>query len=594
MAYIINKTNGAQLVVLEDGTVDTSTSVGLVGRNYTGYGEIQNENFVTLLENSANNNPPSRPLAGQTWFNTANKTLNVYSGAEWAPVGSAVLSGTTPEGIEGTLWFKTSTKQLFVYQSNTWNLVGPEGAEGFGITKIRSRQVLDNFSSQKIILEVLVDGNTIGVISNTAFILDDSTPITGFSSIGAGFTSSSTKNFKGSLDGNAFSATRLESARTINGVSFDGQSDITIKSSTTKKLFKGSYLTGDTFDGSADVTLAVDASSSNVIGKVVVRDSAGNFDAGTITADLVGDVTGNITSTGTSTFNVIQANEFIGATLSGNANTATRLRTPRTINGVLFDGTENITITADANTLTGSSLASNIVTMGVLNNLNIASSGLAVDSIFKFYVESGSQPTIQTTTANKSINLEVFDTTQAGDYSHVSLVPSSMALSIAGSNNPAFIPEYDQITDLGLNVKKWKTVYAVTFDGTATAAQYADLAENYQADADYPPGTVLEFGGKFEVTVAEDETRRIAGVVSTDPAYLMNSKLNGLYVVPVALQGRVPVRVRGKIKKGDMLVSGGGGYARPTVDPKIGTIIGKALQDFDGIEGMIEVVVGRI
>lgn len=594
MAYIINKTNGSQLVVLEDGTVNTSTSLGLVGRNYTGYGEIQNENFVTLLENSANTNPPARPLPGQTWYNTGNKTLNVYSGDEWAPVGSAILSNLIPEGIEGTLWFKTSTKQLYIYQDGTWNLVGPEGAEGFGITKMRSKQVRDNFGAQKIVLEILVDGVTIGVISNTAFILDDSTPIIGFSSLAAGFTSSSNKKFKGELEGNAFSATRLQAARSINGVAFDGQTDITIKSSTTAKLFKGSYLTGSTFDGSTDVTLAVDASSANVIGKVVVRDSSGSFAAGIITADLIGNVTGDVTSAGTSVFNVIQANEFVGATLTGNATTATRLSTPRTINGIFFDGTENITVTADASTLTGTSLASNVTNLGVLNNLNVAAAGITVDSVFKFYLESGSQPTIQTTSSNKSINLEVYDNTQAGNYTHVSFVPSSTAFTLSGDNNPAFIPESTEVTDLGLSVRKWKTVYATTFNGTATSAQYADLAENYQADADYPPGTVVEFGGKFEVTVAEDETRRIAGVVSTEPAYLMNSKLTGLYVVAVALQGRVPVKVRGKIRKGDMLVSGGGGYARPTTDPKIGTIIGKALQDFEGVEGTIEVVVGRI
>ncbi len=595
MAYIINKTDGTQLTVLEDGTVNTSTSVGLVGRNYTGYGEIQNENFVILLENSANSNPPARPLPGQTWFNTANKTLNVYSGEEWAPVGSAVLSGTTPEGIEGTLWFKTTTKQLFVYQDNGWNLVGPEGAEGFGVTKIRSRQVRDNFGTQKIVLEVLVDGFTIGVISNTAFILDDSTPIAGFSSLGAGFTSASNKNFKGSLDGNAATATKLETSRTINGVFFDGQANITIKSSTTKKLFKGTYLTGTTFDGSEDTTWSVDASSSNVIGKIVARDSAGNFSAGIITADLIGNVTGNVTATsGTSSFNRVEAVEFVGATLTGNADSATKLNTAREINGVLFDGTQNITVPADAGTLTGSQLAPNVTQLGILNNLSTAAAGITVDSIFKFYVESGSQPTIQSTTANRSINLEVFDTTQAGSYSHVSLVPSSLALTIAGSNNPAFIPELNQITDLGLSVRKWKTVHAVTFDGTATAAQYADLAENYLADAEYEPGTVLEFGGNCEVTIAEDETRRVAGIVSTNPAYLMNSGLTGNHVVAVALQGRVPCKVRGKIHKGDMLVSGGSGYARPTQDPKIGTIIGKALEDFDGIEGVIEVVVGRI
>ncbi len=132
------------------------------------------------------------------------------------------------------------------------------------------------------------------------------------------------------------------------------------------------------------------------------------------------------------------------------------------------------------------------------------------------------------------------------------------------------------------------------FNGTATAAQYADLAENYLADTEYEPGTVLEFGGNQEVTVAEDETRRIAGVVSSNPAHLMNSGLQGNYVVAVALQGRVPCKVRGKIRKGDMLVSGGNGYARPTIDPKIGTIIGKALEDFEGTDGIIEVVVGRL
>jgi len=137
-------------------------------------------------------------------------------------------------------------------------------------------------------------------------------------------------------------------------------------------------------------------------------------------------------------------------------------------------------------------------------------------------------------------------------------------------------------------------LFARLFQGTATSAYYADLAENYQADAAYEPGTVLEFGGEFEVTIAEDETRRVAGVVSTNPAHLMNSQLKGEKVVALALTGRVPCKVRGKIRKGDMLVSGGNGYARPTTDPKLGTIIGKALEDFDGVEGVIEVVVGRL
>ena len=130
--------------------------------------------------------------------------------------------------------------------------------------------------------------------------------------------------------------------------------------------------------------------------------------------------------------------------------------------------------------------------------------------------------------------------------------------------------------------------------GSRLEATYADLAEYYVADSDYDPGTVLEFGGEFEVTIAENGTQRVAGVVSTDPAYVMNSSCEGDHIVALALQGRVPTKVRGKIKKGDMLISGGEGYAKPSPSPIIGTVIGKALENFNGAEGLIEVAIGRL
>ena len=143
--------------------------------------------------------------------------------------------------------------------------------------------------------------------------------------------------------------------------------------------------------------------------------------------------------------------------------------------------------------------------------------------------------------------------------------------------------------NIGASGAGFNTVFA-----KATSAQYADLAENYLADAKYEPGTVLEFGGEFEVTLAEIETPRLAGVVSTNPAYLMNEQLTGNNIVAIALQGRVPCKVKGVIKKGDMLTSCGDGHATTSMDPKFGTIIGKALQNFNGISGIIEVVVGRL
>jgi hypothetical protein len=129
--------------------------------------------------------------------------------------------------------------------------------------------------------------------------------------------------------------------------------------------------------------------------------------------------------------------------------------------------------------------------------------------------------------------------------------------------------------------------------GSRLNATYADLAEYYTADAPYAAGTVLEFGGLEEVTIAEDSTARVAGVVSTNPAYAMNSQCVGEHVVAIALQGRVPCKVRGSIRKGDMLVSGGNGFARPASSPIMGSVIGKALVDFTG-EGIIEVAVGRL
>jgi hypothetical protein len=145
------------------------------------------------------------------------------------------------------------------------------------------------------------------------------------------------------------------------------------------------------------------------------------------------------------------------------------------------------------------------------------------------------------------------------------------------------------VGNIGSSSTYFNTVFA-----KATSAQYADLAEKYTADAEYAPGTVVVFGGTAEVTVnAADGDRRVAGVVSTNPSYIMNGTLEGEFVATVALTGRVPTLVVGPVKKGDLMVAAGLGRARAEADPKVGTVIGKALEDFDGAEGTIEVVVGR-
>jgi hypothetical protein len=146
------------------------------------------------------------------------------------------------------------------------------------------------------------------------------------------------------------------------------------------------------------------------------------------------------------------------------------------------------------------------------------------------------------------------------------------------------------VGNIGSSTSVFNTVFA-----KATSAQYADLAEMYEADAVYEPGTVLCFGGTKEVTLCgQADSTRVAGVVSTNPSYLMNSGQTGDNVVAVALTGRVPCRVTGTVRKGDLMVSTGDGRARANNAAAVGTVIGKALADFDGADGVIEVVVGRV
>jgi len=139
------------------------------------------------------------------------------------------------------------------------------------------------------------------------------------------------------------------------------------------------------------------------------------------------------------------------------------------------------------------------------------------------------------------------------------------------------------------------TTYFNTAFVKATSAQYADVAEYYSSDKNYDPGTVMVFGGDAEVTASVNAAdNAVAGVVSTNPAYIMNAGIQCQYSVPVALAGRVPTKVLGPVRKGNMMVSAEHGYARACATPAIGTVIGKAVENFDGVQGVIEVVIGRV
>ena len=481
MAYTINKTDGSELTVLQDATVDTTTSITLVGRNYIGYGEIQNENFLFLLENFANDAAPSTPITGQIWFDTTTNTLKVYDADKWVSVGAAALSTTPPpEPPQGAFWLKTPINTLHVYDGNDWKLIGPESVDGFGTTRAVSTSVLADTGTRYAVILVYVNDVVTGIISSNSFILSTSNPIQGFSDIKAGYNLPNTGYvYQGNLTGVADKATRLETLRLINGVGFDGSKDITIRSSTTNELVAGDYISGTNFDGSSAKTWAVDASPNNLIGRVVARDGAGDFAAGTITANLIGDVQGNVTvATGNSTFNTVTANQFIGAQLTGNADTATRFSTPRNINGVAFDGTTDVTVPADANTLTGTNLANNVKTsaltsVGTLSSLSVAGS-IVLDN--NLTIEGNGDAEIS------SLRKLLITVNDNADDAALQLISPDTAVSNGVGPRGGLTPVTDGDVDLGKSTHKFDNVYANTFNGSlvgnATSSTTSSTANN--------------------------------------------------------------------------------------------------------------------
>jgi trimeric autotransporter adhesin len=282
----------------------------------------------------------------------------------------------------------------------------------------------------------------------------------------------------------------------------------------------------------------------------------------------------------------------------------------RTTGGAQFTIIESDSFTGDDSTL-DFTLAGNTTTNGCMVSIN----GIVQNPSSAYSVGGALNKTLTFTQAPASgdtIDVRRFTTTStissfSSQNGYSSVIANNDALIFTSGPTSAverlklypngnvvvtgnIIPGANLTYNLGSTTAWWNVIY-----GKATQATYADLAENYQADSLYSAGTVLEFGGEFEVTACMDEnSTRVAGVVSTNPAHLMNGGLRGSNVVPLALQGRVPCMVVGPVRKGDMMVSAGYGYAKASSSPSIGTVIGKSLANFDGDKGVIEVVVGRV
>jgi hypothetical protein len=305
--------------------------------------------------------------------------------------------------------------------------------------------------------------------------------------------------------------------------------------------------------GSPFVTFLYNSSSNAMVSSVGLSAVANVTGGNLVTAGLI-TATGNIQGGNLRTAGLISATgQITGSQFNGSGAGLTSIpnsalsNSSITVNGTAIALGGSGTVTANAATLTGTVLNATVVTT------SITSTGA---------LNSGS-----ITSGFGSIDIGT-DTVTCG--------------GIVNANG-------NGVGNIGSSSTYFNTVFA-----KATSAQYADLAEKYTADADYEPGTVVMFGGDQEVTVCSaDACRRVAGVISTNPSYIMNGTLQSAHVATVALTGRVPCRVVGTVRKGDLMVSAGNGAARAEENPSVGTVIGKALADFEGTAGVIEVVVGR-
>ena len=486
MAYTIDRYSGVTLVVVEDGTVDQTTDIKLVGKNYAGYGEIQNENFLHLLENFSGAAQPPKAISGQIWFDATASKLKFYDGSKFRTTGGAEVATTAPAGLAtGDLWWDSANEQLYAYNGSGYVLIGPQGI-GATVSQMVTTTVRDTTSVNRIIIKAVVNDEVIFIISSVAFTIDSTDPsnaITGFDSIKKGTTLRNTTNATGGVT----SSTDFYWGTASNALLLNGKSDTDFA-----LAGSGAFTSLTTF---ADAGIAI--GDSNDMKIYIENDNEGVIQnqVGTLIKFKLDDNLGNV-------------------------------KEPLTM-----DATGMYPPTTDT--------------------FELGKTALKFANIYA---------TAFTGLASQAETLKVGANFRSAD--------------VAATNNTVAVRDGSG------------NLFANLFTGTATAAQYADLAEKYTTDQEYAFGTVVSVSGhgtgsELEACNVTNENKELGftapapvGVISENPAYLMNSDADGQNV---ALKGRVPVRVIGAVTKGMNIYAGPSGTAT-TIIENSAMIVGVALE----------------
>ena len=171
MSYKLNLTNGDLLVELQDGVIDTTTTdLTLVGRNYKGYGEVFNENFIKLAENFASTAAPNNPLQGQLWYDTQDERLKIYNGSAFRVAGGPIVSSQQPNNlVQGDLWIDNEANKLYFWDGSDLVLVGPNYSAVQGKTGFEAVTMIDTSGQTRAILAQYVQGVLVGIHSRVEF-----------------------------------------------------------------------------------------------------------------------------------------------------------------------------------------------------------------------------------------------------------------------------------------------------------------------------------------------------------------------------------------------------------------------------------------
>jgi hypothetical protein len=648
MSYVLKKTNGATLVTIPDGSIDSSTDLVFVGKNYAGYGQTVNENFLKLLENFANTKQPAAPLNGQIWFDSGNIKLKFYDANSVRFKGLTVTDVTSSKPIDlkaGDQWFDTVDQKLYVYNGTDYVLIGPEKSVSALQSSISPSIVADTLNNNYTVLGAAVgsgDSSTVAVFSPNAFTPNaNSLLVTSqkFANVARGITLPGTSVVNGTIDPTVIGALPDRANKWMFFGAAGSAWGLLENDSQGNILFYDSknFIRRDefaSFSGSLTVNsdFGILAGTNRVIQMHVTNNTIGNlsninYPTLKFNVNPGSGLTNVLSIDGSSGLVVLpnptqavdlgaQGNEFQNGYINNLYSSSLNTSTSGVIHGnwVLASGA-----TISGGTITGSSSQNATYSVYLEGYQRNGTTFIHTDVVASAnsIVERGSDGSIQTTALTTTTTGTLNGTWVVGSNSTVqatSLLGAGstgyVTLSQAGNVNNS-IAQRDGTGGLAATAVTTPVLNAGSGDsangsisgswtlhGTSTLqATYSDLAEKYHADGPYDEGTVLVVGGSYEVTTTTLRADpSVAGIVSTRPAFKMNQAAGPESTHPyIALKGRVPCKVNGTVRKGDRLVSSSlSGYAeawKPGDDPN--AVLGIALEDHIVIDGtgMIEVKV---